>query len=37
MDEEEYPGEGELTSRPPTPKDLADLCRQLNDSWPAPS
>lgn len=32
MDEQEYPGEGELTSRPPSPKDLADLCRQLNDS-----
>lgn len=35
MDEEEYPGENELTSRPPTPKDLADLCRRLNDSGTA--
>jgi hypothetical protein len=32
MDEEEYPGEGELVSRAPTPQDLADLCRILNAS-----
>lgn len=32
MDEEEYTDEDELTSRPPTPKDLADLCRLLNES-----
>lgn len=24
MDEEEYPGEGELVSRAPTPQDLAN-------------
>jgi hypothetical protein len=32
MEEETYPGEGERTSRAPTPQDLADLCRTLNES-----
>ena len=32
MAEEEYPGEDELVSRAPTPQDLANLCRHLNDS-----
>ncbi len=31
MDEGEHPGEEDLVSRAPTPQDLADLCRTLND------
>ena len=32
MEEEEYPGENELTSRAPRPQDLANLCRIFNDT-----